>query len=255
MLRVEARDAAPVMLRVMDEETIHAILSRVLLAGRLPGGTKLGEHRLAEIFDVSRERIRKVLHRLGHERLIEVVKNRGAFTLAPDPNEIRVIFEARRILEGGIVAHLADTLSPDQVEALRDHVERETEALKTGDRQTWLKLSAEFHFLLASMTGNPLIIQQARELVGRTTMLVAFYENSAAAQCGCAEHRTIFRALASGERAKASRMMTTHLAMIETRLRPMACVDAGPTLESVIAEFMGDVMGGATLRAAAPQVA
>lgn len=222
----------------MTEDQIHAVLSRVLLAGRLPGGTKLGEHRLADIFGVSRERIRKVLHRLGHERLIEVVKNRGAFTLAPDPSEIHVVFEARRILEGGIAAHLADSLSPEQVETLRAHVDRESEALKTGDRRTWLRLSAEFHFLLAAMTGNPVIVQQARELVGRTTMLVAFYENSAGAQCGCAEHRTIFRALASGERARAGKAMSAHLALIETRLKPLSCVDAGPPLEEIIAEFL-----------------
>lgn len=224
----------------MDETTIHAILTRVLLAGHLPGGTKLGEHRLADIFGVSRERIRKVLHRLGHERLIEVVKNRGAFTIAPDPAEIHTVFEARRILESGIAAHLAETLSPEQVETLRDHVERETDALKRGDRGTWLKLSAEFHFLLAAMTDNPVIIQQARDLVGRTTMLVAFYENNAGAQCGCAEHRTIFRALAAGERARASKMMSTHLAMIETRLRPLTCVDAGPPLEDIIADAIAE---------------
>ena len=45
----------------MHEDDIHLILSRLILAGRLPGRTKLGEHRLADIFGVSRERIRKVL--------------------------------------------------------------------------------------------------------------------------------------------------------------------------------------------------
>lgn len=224
----------------MDETTIHAVLTRVVLSGRLPGGTKLGEYRLAEIFGVSRERIRKVLHRLGHERLIEVVKNRGAFTIAPDPTEIHTVFEARRILESGITGHLADTLSTAQVETLRAHIEQENDALKRGDRETWLKLSAEFHFLLAAMTDNPVIIQQARELVGRTTMLVAFYENTAGAQCGCEEHRSIFRALAAGERAKASKAMSTHLAMIETRLRPLACVDAGPPLEEIIGAVMAE---------------
>ncbi|MFG1345948.1 GntR family transcriptional regulator [Xanthobacter autotrophicus DSM 431] len=236
----------------MDEETIHALLSRLLLAGRLPGGTKLGEHRLAEILGVSRERVRKVLHRLGHERLIEVVKNRGAFTLAPDPGEIHLIFEARRILEGGIAAHLADTLTQEQVEALRDHMERESEALKTGARETWLKLSAEFHFLLAAMTGNPIIQQQARELVGRTRMLVAFYENSAGAQCGCDEHRAIFRALAGGERSRAGKAMATHLAMVETRLRPLACVDAGPPLETLIAEYRAELEAEQAAAAPAP---
>lgn len=219
-----------------DEAAIHAILSRVILSGRLPGRTKLGEVRLAELFGVSRERIRKVLHRLGHERLIDVVKNRGAFTVAPDLTEIRTVFEARRILEGGIVAHLADSLTDAGLVRLRDHVEREAEALRSGDRATWLELSAEFHFLLAELTENRIIVQQARELVGRTTMLATFFESSSGSQCGCDEHRAVFRALAAGERGRAVRAMSGHLAQVETRLKPFVCTDVAPDLESLIAE-------------------
>lgn len=225
----------------MDEAAIHAILSRVILSGRLPGRTKLPEVRLAEIFGVSRERIRKVLHRLGHERLIDVVKNRGAFTVAPDLSEIRTVFEARRILEGGIAAHLADALTDAGLLRLRDHVEREAEALSSGDRAIWLELSAEFHFLLAELTGNPIILQQARELVGRTTMLAAFFENASGSQCGCDEHRAVFRALAAGERGRALRAMSSHLAQVETRLKPFACTEAPPDLESLIEEHAAEI--------------
>ena len=219
----------------MDEAAIHAILSRVILSGRLPGRTKLGEVRLAELFGVSRERIRKVLHRLGHERLIDVVKNRGAFTVAPDLSEIHVVFEARRILEGGIAAHLAERLTDAGMLRLREHVEREAEALRSGDRATWLKLSAEFHVLLAELTENPIIVQQARELVGRTTMLATFFESSSGSQCGCDEHRAVFR--------RAVRAMSSHLAQVETRLKPFACTDAGPDLDSLIAEYAAELGG------------
>lgn len=229
----------------MDEAAIHAILSRIILSGRLPGRTKLPEVRLAERFGVSRERIRKVLHRLGHERLIDVVKNRGAFTVAPDLSEIRTVFEARRILEGGIAAHLAEGLTDAGLLRLRDHVEREAEALRSGDRATWLELSAEFHFLLAELTENPIILKQARELVGRTTMLATFFESSSGSQCGCDEHRSIFRALAAGERARALRAMSGHLAQVETRLKPFACTDAAPDLDGLIEEYAAE-HGGQT---------
>ncbi len=225
-------------MRRMDEDEIHATLSRVLLSGRLPGRTKLGEVRLAEIFGVSRERIRKVLHRLGHERLIEVVKNRGAFTFEPDLSEIHTIYAARRILEAGIAAHLAETLGDAGLERLRDHVEREAEALRAGDRATWLALSAEFHVVLAELTDNPIILKQARELVGRTTMLATFYESRSGSQCGCDEHRAIFRALAAGERGRAVKAMSSHLAQVETRLKPFACVDQAPDLERLIEEHL-----------------
>lgn len=219
----------------MTEAEIHRILSRLLLAGKLPGGVKLGEHRLADLFGVSRERIRKVLHRLGHERLLEIVKNRGAFTIEPDLREGRVVYEARRILESGMAAHLADNLTEAQIARLQQHVDAEADALRRGDQPTWLGLSAEFHFLLAEMTGNPIVQRQAHELISRTLMLVKRYETTAASACGCEEHRAIFRALAGRERGKAVKAMNSHLSLVETRLRPLLCVEEGPTPEELIA--------------------
>jgi DNA-binding GntR family transcriptional regulator len=224
------------MMDGMNEAAIHAILSRFLLAGGLPGGTKLGEHRLAEIFGVSRERIRKVLHRLGHERLLEIVKNRGAFTIEPDLREGRVVYEARRILESGMVAHLADNLTEAQIARLREHVDAEADAMRRGDQPTWLRLSGEFHFLLADMIGNPLVQRQANELISRTMMLVRRYETTAGSACGCEEHRDIFKALAGGERNKAVKAMSSHLSLVETRLRPIVCDDASPPIETMLAE-------------------
>ncbi len=229
----------------MDETEIHGILSRVLLAGRLPGGVKLGEHRLAELFGVSRERIRKVLHRLGHERLLEIVKNRGAFTIEPDLREGRVVYEARRILESGMAAHLADNLTDAQIARLRRHIDAEAEALRNGDQAGWQKLSAEFHFLLAEMTENPIVLRQAQELIGRTMMLVKRYETTAGSACGCEEHRAIFRALAGRERGKAVKAMNSHLSLVETRLRPVLCVEEGPPVEALLAAAIAEHREGA----------
>ena len=47
------------------DQSIHAAISRAILQGELKAGAKLPEHRLAEIFGASRERVRKVLHRLA----------------------------------------------------------------------------------------------------------------------------------------------------------------------------------------------
>jgi DNA-binding GntR family transcriptional regulator len=234
----------------MKEEEIHAILTRVLRSGRLPGGVRLGEHRIAALFGVSRERMRKVLHRLAAERLLETVRNRGAFTIDPDLRESHMLYEARRILESGMAAHLADILSEAQIARLREHVEAEADALRRGDQPTWQRLSAEFHFLLAEMTENPLIQRQAHELISRTLMLVKRYETTAGSACGCEEHRAIFRALAARERGRAVKAMTTHLSLVETRLRPSRCEAVGPTLEEALAEEIVAYESGAAKVAA-----
>lgn len=223
----------------MDEAGIHAILARALMAGRVAAGTKLGEHRLAEIFGVSRERIRKVLHRLGHERLVRIERNRGAFAIDPDLGEARTIYEARRILEGGIVAHLCDALDEAGRLRLAHHIAAEEAAREAGDRFASIRLSAEFHTVLAELTGNPMIVRPLQELVARTTMLVAYFEPAGSVGCQCDEHRAVVRALAAGERSKAVRAITTHLSLVETRLRPRLCEAAPPPLDEVLADELG----------------
>jgi DNA-binding GntR family transcriptional regulator len=203
-----------------QEEAIYQVLAGTLLAGRLAPGTQLVEMKLAPIFGVSRERIRKVLHRLGHERLLELIPNRGAFVASPSLVQAREIYEARRIVEGGIVGRLAGRLTAEQAETLRAHGKRERKALKSGDRALSIQLSGEFHRLLADCVGSPFVVRELQELVSRTSMLVAFFEPAASSECACEEHEEIAQALAQGDAAKALKSMHVHLSLIETRLTP-----------------------------------
>ena len=205
-----------------EEELVHRTLAQTLLQGRLLPGTQLVETRLATLFGVSRERIRKVLQRLGHERLIELIPNRGAFVSSPTLHGARDIYDARRILEGGIVAWLAGRVSPAQLHTLIAHGKREHAALHAGDRALSIQLSGEFHILLAQYTGSDFVVRQLQELVSRTSMLVAFFETAAASHCACDEHDDILQALQKGDAARAVKAMHVHLSLIETRLQPRA---------------------------------
>lgn len=202
------------------EDAVYQTLSRALLAGRLTPGTPLRETALADIFGLSRERIRKILQRLGTNRLIELVPNRGAFVATPSLEQARDIYEARRILEAGIVGHLAPLLGAAESGRLRQHMELEAAALQAGDRAESVRLSAHFHMILAEATGNVFVLQQMQELVSRTSMLVAVHESGNAMQCSCEEHRDIFGSLVKGDGEGAARAMRAHLSLIETRLKP-----------------------------------
>jgi hypothetical protein len=61
------------------------------------------------------------------------------------------------------------------------------------------------------------------------------YADDEPRRCGCEEHRAIFQALARRERSKAVRAMSSHLSLVETRLKPLARAEAAPSLENVLA--------------------
>ena len=224
-----------------DDQAIHAILSEALLSGRLMAGAKLGEQRLAAVFGVTRERIRKVLLRLGHERLIETFPNRGAYVVNPSIEDAREIYEARRVVEGGIAWHVAERLSDEQQAVLRAHFTSERQAHQHRSRADSVRLSGEFHILLARMTKNEFVIRTMQELVARTSMLVAFFEDSNASECAVDEHEEILLALESRNPAAAAHAMMAHLALIETRLHPRAApagkADLLPALNAAIEAY------------------
>jgi DNA-binding GntR family transcriptional regulator len=230
----------------LQEVSIHRVLSQTLLAGRLAPGTQLVETRLAAVFGVTRERVRKVLHRLGHERLLEIVPNRGCFVSSPTLAQAREIYDARRIVEGGIVGWLAGRLSAAELEALKAHAVREHAALHAGDRAESIRLSGEFHQLLAGFTDSPFVVRQLQELVSRTSMLVAFFEPAASSECACEEHDEVLQALAQGDAARAVKAMHVHLSLIETRLRPRVTSVAAPDAEAEIARAWADAQAQAS---------
>jgi DNA-binding GntR family transcriptional regulator len=219
----------------LDENAITEILTAALLAGRLSPGLRLGEHQLAALFGVTRERIRKVLHRLGGQRLIELQPNRGAFVPEPSLHAAREVYQARRIIEAGVASHLAGIVTDAQLRALKRHVEREQRAHDNRDHAESVRLSGLFHTDLAEMTGNPFVIRTLQEMVSHTAMLVAYHE-ARAPECGCSEHRSIFLALSARDPATAAREMHGHLSLVETRLQVPPVRPSTVDIDAVLAE-------------------
>jgi DNA-binding GntR family transcriptional regulator len=219
------------------EDTIYHVISSVLLGNRIAPGAPLREQQIAAVFGVSRERVRKVLQRLGHDQLLELVPNRGALAAAPSLEQARTIDEARRILEGGIVGHLASTLDKSMVQRLQAHLIEEDEAARHNDRARSIRLSVQFHVLLGEATGSEHIERTMSHLLSRTSMLVARFEPVQAARSACEEHREIFSALVAGDGPQAMKCMHRHLALVETRLRPAPVSDHEDPVEAIRAAW------------------
>ena len=203
----------------MDDTKVHEILTRILASGVVAPGTKLGERQLAEHFDISRDRMRRVLHRLGYEGKLELVPNRGARTVDPGLADARVVYEARRVLEGGIALSVTERLRSSDVDALFEQHEHERDAIARDDTDAALAFGGALHMRLAELTGNALIVETLRSMVNRTSTLLSFFGPNDGPACSCREHGSIIEALASRDPLRAREAMCSHLSLVETRLR------------------------------------
>src|SRR5271154_1794035 len=162
------------------DDDVHGALTRALFEGRLAPGSKLPEHRLATIFGVSRERVRKVLHRLVAERRLERIPRRGTFVPNPSPEEIRTVYGA--------------------------------------DRAASVRLSGEFHVLLVDSLKSPELSHFLRELLARSSLMVSAFEPARLSLCSVDEHAAIAEALKARNVERAIALSNEHFTHIEDRL-------------------------------------
>ena len=217
------------------EDAICEKLLTAIFEHRLPPGTKLGEDRLAGIFGVSRARIRSVLPRLAHEGVVRLEPNRGAFVAKPSVAEARDVFETRRILEPAIAQKLAlDRGRRSDLAPLRQHVAAEARARANGDTRAVVRLSGEFHVLLAERSGNDVLAKAMRELASLTCLIIALYDKPSVPSCLGEEHGLIVDALAAGDGDRAARLMTEHLNHVEGNLDLVLPDDAPVDLEAAL---------------------
>jgi DNA-binding GntR family transcriptional regulator len=72
---VPARRAAT---KAVDIADVHERIWSAIMDHSLPPETRLVETELCEIFGLGRTRLRQVLQKLAHERVVTLMRNRGA---------------------------------------------------------------------------------------------------------------------------------------------------------------------------------
>lgn len=201
-----------------SETWIYDQVFGAILEQRLLPDTKLTEKDLCDVFGVSRTIIRKVLLRLSLDRVVEIRPNRGAVIAAPAPNEVREIFEARRLLEDGIVAEAARKCRVSDSNALRDMSRREHACIHAGDVSGAIRLSGDFHLNLADIAGNRPLRELLRQLVAQTSLAIARYVPAGQGMCDDDDHDRLIRALEEHDVENSRAIMREHLSECERRL-------------------------------------
>jgi DNA-binding GntR family transcriptional regulator len=210
----EIGDEAPVKRRTRSTVTrIFDSLSRDILEGTIAPGQRLVAANLVEEFGVSRGPIREALRRLAAEGLVELRFNYGARVRMLSREEIRVINEAREIIESGAASLAAQRFAESdrqvEFEAICTAMER---AAAEGAKSTFLALNTAFHELLLTIAGNPALRDIWRQLhvpaLESQLDAVPFDTYMLLAQ---EEHRAIIAAVREGDPAAARDAMRQHL--------------------------------------------
>jgi DNA-binding GntR family transcriptional regulator len=219
--RIAGKAPPPARSRKSTPASVDTIVERVLgaiLSHQLPPGTQLVEERLATVFNVSRTKVRQALARLAHDGIITVIPNRGGFVSSPSIDEARAVFEARRLIEPHLVRTLAAKARKEDIDRLRSHVELESAARAANDRRAIIRLSGQFHQIIAELAGNPYLARMMHELESLTCLVIILYDAPNVPSCPYDEHTGIIDAIAANDGKRAASLMIEHLNHVEGTL-------------------------------------
>ncbi|QJQ97100.1 MULTISPECIES: GntR family transcriptional regulator [Halomonadaceae] len=217
-------------------DAIYRSISDAIIEHRLKPGARLREDALSEVFGVSRTGIRKILQRLALEQLVTLTPRRGASVTRPTADEAKDVFDARQMIECGLMPEVARRISEADVRELRDMASRERQALRAGEQSVAIKLSAALHERLAELSGNATLAEFVGRLCSRSSLILAVYGNSGHLGCESHDHEDLIGHLEKGDGERAKAFMGRHLKTIEASLTIVEEEEAAPDLRRIFGQ-------------------
>lgn len=188
------------------EAITHAICTQ-----QIPPGTRLIESQLMVHLNANRNHVRAALQRLALKHLVTIKNNVGASVAEPSVSEAHDIFNARLIVERGIIETLCEKLSSVDLARLKKQLHKETFAIHSENRVEIIQESGNFHLLLAKLCNNAILEEMLKDLIARSSLIISLYQQDDNAKCCCNEHREIIEHIAQKQPEKAIVCMTKHL--------------------------------------------
>jgi len=205
----------PSSTREAEESSLYAKIHAAIVERRILPGVRLVEDQLAEVFGVSRMRIRSVLQSLAHDKVVTLHRNRGAVVAYPSVREAKDVFAARRLIETALAPDIIAKADPKALQRLKMHVKREKQGETKPNRALELKTSHDFHTLLAEVTGNRVVVEFLRELMTQSLLITAIYERPDVSSCSHQAHGQLIRFIERGDAQGLANAMRQHLDEIE----------------------------------------
>lgn len=208
--------------KIPQSETLadqaYRAIKRAIIQNKFLPGDLLPEETMASMLGISRTPLRKALHRLAYEGLVEMETGRAARVAVISEKDMEDFLKLRELLEvfsaEQAVTHVTDTF----IKQLKEMMKEQRESIDNKDLYRFIEIDSSFHVSIASVTNN----QKLREFVEnlnnhlhRYLILTGTLEESA--DQAYQEHLEIIQALQERNAGKAGAAMKEHIRNVEIR--------------------------------------
>ncbi len=201
---------------------LHRILRAAIIRGDLVPGQAISEIEMSKKFSISRQPVREAFIKLGEERLIEVLPQRGTYIRKISVKEVLDARHLREIIEVSIVREVTEKHDAALIKTLRSLIAAQRK-VKQGDNQAYLLLDEEFHRTLAMHAGREYmwrVTEGIKAQMNRVRFLT--FDSATPMPQLTDEHSGVVDAIEAGNTDLAAQRMEQHLRALLTSLPLMA---------------------------------
>jgi DNA-binding GntR family transcriptional regulator len=198
-------------------EQIAVRLRGDVLAGRLAGGARLSQERLAEQFRVSRVPIRDALRQLQAEGLVVSHARLGTSVAELSTADLEELYDMRLALEPVVARMATARLRAADLAEMRRHLDVMSSSGELSAE--WFSAHAKFHHVLNARSGRERMCRLVDNLRVQTERYVRVYRFAVerAGELG-AEHELIYRAAQGGDGDAVAAAVGEHLVLVRDRV-------------------------------------
>ena len=209
--------------QILSQQILEA-LRKMILEGELPPGHRLIEMDLAAQMGASRAPVREAIRRLEQDGLVELFPNRGAVVVGVAEEEMAALYETRAAIEAQAFARVARSLAPEQLEELRELVDRMGEQVARGATEELIETDVAFHRLVVQASGYVVLrrMWDSLDSIVRVRTMQALERSAPSSKAFLDDtveaHAELLEALADGPPARASELVHRHITNVHRRL-------------------------------------
>lgn len=201
------------------KDQVVAALRKEILGGKLKPGQPLVQDQIAKELNVSRMPVREALRSLEIEGLVTTSSFKGAVVTQFTADDIREIYQIRKLLEGYAAEQAVLHIKPERVAELEQLIPEMKKRLAASDFKGYAQIDRAFHRMIAESSGNRRLLKLI-ESIWRSFAPYIAYSIPGRIERSYEEHARIVDAIRAGDAGKASRLCREQIETVYQEMAP-----------------------------------
>ena len=213
--------------RVSVVDNVTVLLRRALLAGEIKPGERIKVAELEKTFGVSHIPIREAVRRLETEGLIVALPQRAAVAAGVDLDDLRGLYDLRRIIECEVIHRSVDSITPEQVGVVRAALEALEAVAEDHESPRFWELHHDFHWALLESGATAWIERVLDQIWLASQRYVRLFVSDTVDEA-MSDHRELLACCEQRDGKRAEEILRRHLDRTELAVRRAFSPDGEP---------------------------